>query len=671
MQSKVSGACKERQKKKFDALLARQNSPQKHDDRHVVNLSSKQLTGPQVSALSKGLNFAPTPKCVPKALIVASVEAAITQSKANENLATKARMGVIGALSRARLPPRNILPTKMKAVRELARDKDVIILPADKGRSTVVMDHSDYSSKMRALLSDHDTYQPVAKDPTSGLERRMNSVLWSLRQKSLLSDGTYRRLRSSAGGVPRLYGLPKIHKPDVPLRPIVSFVLSPTYELSKFLASLLSPCVGLTDHHVKNSGQFARFITSQTLADTDVLVSFDVVSLFTRVPTARALQVSRDRLENDPTLAERTCLSVDNICDLLSLCLDATYLTFEGKVYRQIHGTAMGSPVSVVVANLVMEDIEQKALSTFHTPPRFWRRYVDDTCTALPLDVVDSLHQHLNSVDPSIQFTVEKENGGQLPFLDILLSRESDGSISTSVYRKATHTDQYLNFQSHHPVAHKRAVVRTLMCRAEGLSSSAVSRVAEEKHVVEALQRNGYPKGFIHKQTRPRTDQASQKDNETRANLTLPYISGLSESIRRILSPLSIQVSFRPLKTLKQVLVHPKDPVPASRRKGVVYSIPCAECPRTYIGQTGRSLDLRLQEHRRALKNADVAASAVAEHLFEAGHRFDLSKASVIDSHPHTQTRCLLESWHIQHHQAPLNRERGPLPGLYATMLSD
>ena len=209
------------------------------------------------------------------------------------------------------------------------------------------------------------------------------------------------------------------------------------------------------------------------------------------------------------------------------------------------------------------------------------------------------------------------------------------------------------------------------MCRAEGLSSSAVSRVAEEKHVVEALQRNGYPKGFIHKQTCPRTDQASQKDNETRANLTLPYISGLSESIRRILSPLSIQVSFRPLKTLKQVLVHPKDPVPASRRKGVVYSIPCAECPRTYIGQTGRSLDLRLQEHRRALKNADVAASAVAEHLFETGHRFDLSKASVIDSHPHTQTRCLLESWHIQHHQAPLNRERGPLPGLYATMLSD
>ena len=105
-----------------------------------------------------------------------------------------------------------------------------------------------------------------------------------------------------------------------------------------------------------------------------------------------------------------------------------------------------------------------------------------------------------------------------------------------------------------------------------------------------------------------------------------------------------------------------------SKRKGVVYSIPCAERPRTYIGQTGRSLDLRLQKNRGALKKGDVTTSAVAEQVFEAGHQVDLSKASVIDYHPNCQTCCLLESWHIQHHQPPLNRERGSLPGLYATL---
>ena len=101
-------------------------------------------------------------------------------------------------------------------------------------------------------------------------------------------------------------------------------------------------------------------------------------------------------------------------------------------------------------------------------------------------------------------------------------------------------------------------------------------------------------------------------------------------------------------------------PSPGVQRKEVVYSIPCAECPGAYIGQTGRSLDLCLQEHRRALKKGDVTASAVAEHVFEVGHQVDLSKASVIDYHPHAQARCLLESWHIEHHQAPPQQREGP-----------
>ena len=136
----------------------------------------------------------------------------------------------------------------------------------------------------------------------------------------------------------------------------------------------------------------------------------------------------------------------------------------------------MGSPVSVVVTNLVMEDIEHKALSSFLTPPHFWKRYADDTCTILPGDLVNSFHSHLKRIDNNLQFTVEKESDGQLPFLDILLTREEDGSVSTSVYHKTTHTDQYLNFESHNPVAHKRAVVKTLLHRADALSSSGVRR---------------------------------------------------------------------------------------------------------------------------------------------------------------------------------------------------
>ena len=162
----------------------------------------------------------------------------------------------------------------------------------------------------------------------------MNELLLSLRRSGALSEQLYFRLRSSAGRTPLLYGLPKVHKPTVPLRPIVSFVDSPSYQLSKHLVYLLSPMIGKTTSHVRNSIQFASFISEQTLAGSQVLVSFDVVSLFTNVPVDLACQVAGARLELDESLMDRTSLSAAQILTLLRFCLSATYLAFRGTFYQ-------------------------------------------------------------------------------------------------------------------------------------------------------------------------------------------------------------------------------------------------------------------------------------------------------------------------------------------------
>ena len=105
-------------------------------------------------------------------------------------------------------------------------------------------------------------------------------------------------------------------------------------------------------------------------------------------------------------------------------------------------------------------------------------------------------------------------------------------------------------------------------------------------------------------------------------------------------------------------------------RKGVVYSVPCDEYPKVYIGQTGQSLKHWLVEHRHALKNGDVAASALAEYALDTGHHVDHTKSEeVTDHHPYTTTRCLLESWYIQGNQNTLNREKGTLPEVYTALL--
>ena len=128
--------------------------------------------------------------------------------------------------------------------------------------------------------------------------------------------------------------LPKIHKLGIPLRPIVSFVNSPTYAISGYLARILSPVVGNTDYTVKNSCEFADFIRDKTLNACEELVSFDVVSLFTKIPVDLAVKVAEERLREDASLGQRTPLPVEDIIHLLSFCLKTTKFTYNGTYWK-------------------------------------------------------------------------------------------------------------------------------------------------------------------------------------------------------------------------------------------------------------------------------------------------------------------------------------------------
>ena len=139
---------------------------------------------------------------------------------------------IIYLLLKPRLPPPNISPAESKALRELRQSHDLVILLSDKGRASVVLDRNEYDGRIGLLLGHTNTYRKLKKDPTPSLERNMNSLLLSLTKKGELPRQLYARLWSSAGQIPRLYGLPKVHKSGIPLRPIVSFINSPTYQLS-------------------------------------------------------------------------------------------------------------------------------------------------------------------------------------------------------------------------------------------------------------------------------------------------------------------------------------------------------------------------------------------------------------------------------------------------------
>ena len=123
-----------------------------------------------------------------------------------------------------------------------------------------------------------------------------------------------------------------------------------------------------------------------------------------------------ERLQQDQNLADRTNQSIDNIMKPTDFVLNHNYFKYNGDHCKQIFGCAMGSPISPVLANLVMEEIEETATSTFPHPSKWWFRYVDDSHSCLKKDQVNKFHKHLNSIKPNIQFTMELENSNRLTY---------------------------------------------------------------------------------------------------------------------------------------------------------------------------------------------------------------------------------------------------------------
>ena len=141
------------------------------------------------------------------------------------------KLQLLSTLQSASLPNSNLTTDEQRALKRLKTDQNIVILPADKGRVTVVMDKTDYNNKMDSLVTDKQTYEVLKRDPTPALQRKLNNKLLTLKKTDKIDFRRYNRLRCSVPQPPKLYGLPKLHKPNIPMRPIVSFCGSPTYQL--------------------------------------------------------------------------------------------------------------------------------------------------------------------------------------------------------------------------------------------------------------------------------------------------------------------------------------------------------------------------------------------------------------------------------------------------------
>ena len=185
---------------------------------------------------------------------------------------------------------------------------------------------------------------------------------------------------------------------------------------------------------------------------------------------------------------------------------------------------------------------------------------MDDTFVIQQESQKEEFFQHINQVDTSIKFTMEEAGpDGSIPFLDLLITPEADGTLTTKVYRKPTHTDQYLQWDSNHNLASKYSVINTLTHRARTLCSTPESINQELEHLEKVLIGCKYPrwaiKKILQKQEHPQDKTNRKKQHQSLqkkiCHMVVPYSQGISESFKNICKKYGIQVYFKGGKTIK------------------------------------------------------------------------------------------------------------------------
>ena len=278
------------------------------------------------------------------------------------------------------------------------------------------------------------------------------------------------------------------------------------------------------------------------------ITSYDVSALFTSVPIDPAIQIIQRRLELDQELHSRTTMKVEQIISLLEFCLKTTYFQFLGRFYEQISGVAMGSPISLIVANLSMEDFEVKAITLPRTLQRCGRGMWITLVSSWTLQE-RKIFSTISTADPHIQFTSEDANpDGSIPFLDTIVMPQPDGFLKTTVYRKPTHTDMYLHWDSYHHLSAKFSVINTLRHRAKTVCSNSQLLKEEEDHLNHALRRCKYPIWALNKtninQNQKRKNKGTNNNsaNTNKPYIVVPYMKGLGESCKNICRKHGVEV---------------------------------------------------------------------------------------------------------------------------------
>ena len=577
----------------------------------------------------------------------------------------------------------------IKSIQAKLEKYNLVIVKADKGNTVVILNRETYVKKMMDILNDNSKFEEVEEEDTLDRLSKFQSFVYRHHKNGVFTDEEYKKLYPSAGGIPVMYGLPKIHKTGSPLRPILSMVGTLNHGLAKWLASSLGE-FRQAKSMAKNSFSLT-YLAESELTDGH-FVSIDVVSLFTNIPVDETINVILEALYPKLPGVDAKDQKFRGMTKLifrrsLEWCLKGNIFIFNGKYYKQTDGCAMGSPLAPILADIFMNYLlEPKIIRSDHDhlnlqfsghdsfepfSIKLFIRYVDDTLVVFnnPGDA-DRFISYLNSLHPNMRFTMEHEVLDRLAFLDLLLIKDhNNNKLEITVYRKPTHSGVFTHFTSFVPYPFKVGLINTLLTRAYRICSSWSLFHSEVERLKSMLQMNGYTSQlieskvglFLNKKFNENSRDEESEDSDSNKVLgpdqfsvyiELPYIGDTSNKIRNCLNSClskikcgSVQIKFMNSFTRLRDVFKFKDRQPSHLKSDVVYLITCS-CGRKYVGETCRNVKVRFDEH---MKTSGTGLTEVGKHLLNSPNcKITFDDCKVLGYESYNYRRKLKESLFIQ-----------------------
>jgi hypothetical protein len=523
------------------------------------------------------------------------------------------------------------------ALKKKVSDSNLTLTKADKGNCLVILNKSDYTEMTVNFLNSPD-FKTLKSNPNNIMVRKLKSVLKSA--ADTFENLSY--LIPSNPSIPKLYSLPKIHKINptmlttinpinIPVRPVVSYIGSPTYKLQKWLNTWLIDNMQFNNQFsIKNSSSLVEALSGVNVTQNHIIFSLDVKNLFPSVPGKEVIPLLNELLVN----SDASDTQVECIMSFLNLCLEQNYFRFNDTIYSQLSGLAMGSPLSPLLAEVYLAAFEQHLFASndqLIEKVVFWRRYVDDVIVIFDGSqdsALDLLHV-VNGHNPHLQFTIEHSVNNKIPFLDLEITL-SNAKITYNIYRKPTTTDISVPFHSNHPMSHKFANFHFLLHRLISIPLSNVDFLEELNTIRFIAMQNDFPldmfnkfcSNFFNKFKFPKRHLLRDAANTTPQYVSFDYLNYNCTHLTKLLAGHDITISFAVPKTINSLKNNKDKSHPLS--KSGIYALSCSGCQGKYIGKTSRSFRTRFGEHDRAVYNLTPERSTFAQHILETSHFYDV-----------------------------------------------